>query len=47
MSIATIGRMLKQTEEQGYTKSVSNKGRILTTKGKAFLESQTTQAELM
>ena len=25
--------MLKQTEEQGYTKSVSNKGRILTPKG--------------
>ncbi len=46
-STATIGRMMKQAEEKGYTESVSNKGRILTAKGEAFLESQNTQVEIL
>lgn len=46
-SAATIGRMLKQAEEKGLIVSVSNKGRILTEKGEAFLESHNAKAELL
>ena len=46
-SVATIGRMLKQAEENGYITSISNKGRIITPKGETFLESQMTQVELL
>ncbi len=46
-SAATIGRMLKQGEDTGYLTSISNKGRILTQKGKAFLDSLNEQQELM
>lgn len=46
-SAATIGRMLKQAEDKGYITSVSNKGRVLTPKGEAFLESQNAQVELL
>lgn len=34
---ATIGRLLKSAEEQGYLEQVSNKGRILTKAGDSYL----------
>ena len=37
---ATIGRMLKAAEDQGYLFSMSNKGRTLTEKGLLFLSHQ-------
>ncbi len=46
VSAATIGRMLKQAEDTGYITSVSNKGRVLTPKGEAFLESQHARVEM-
>lgn len=35
---ATIGRILKDLDSKEYTKPVSNKGRILTTKGSEYIE---------
>lgn len=35
---ATVGRQLKKLEDDGYLVAVGNKGRVLTPKGKAFLE---------
>ncbi|MGN0658187.1 MAG: FCD domain-containing protein [Emergencia sp.] len=46
-SAATIGRMLKQAENKGFITSVSNKGRIITPKGEAYLESRMTQEEIL
>lgn len=46
-SSATIGRMMKQAEEKGYLTSVSNKGRILTSEGEKFLNSQNEQVEIL
>ncbi len=38
VSSATAGRLLGDLEEQGYLVQVSNKGRVLSEQGKAFLE---------
>lgn len=35
---ATVGRQLKKLEDDGYLVTVGNKGRVLTPKGKSFLE---------
>lgn len=34
---ATVGRMLKTAEDEGYLEQVSNKGRILTNQGRVYL----------
>lgn len=40
ISQATIGRRLKQMQSEGYLEKDSNRGRVLTEKGKAYYEKQ-------
>lgn len=37
LSPATVGRYLKELDEDGYTNKISNKGRVLTKKGEEYL----------
>lgn len=46
-SAATIGRMLKRAEDEGYLKSISNKGRVLTEDGETFLANHYTKNEMV
>ena len=46
-SAATIGRMLKRAEDEGYLKSISNKGRVLTEEGETFLANHQTKNEMV
>ncbi|MCF7935318.1 MAG: FCD domain-containing protein [Synergistales bacterium] len=38
VSMATAGRILWELDEKGYVEKVSNKGRVLSTEGQAYLE---------
>jgi len=44
---ASAGRMLAALEEKGYLEKVSNKGRVVTDKGKRFLELENEKTEKM
>ncbi len=47
VSMATVGRLLKKCEDEGYLKSISNKGRVITKRGEKFLSNNNAKNEMV